>query len=77
VVQYRRKMVIAPRGNRHQPATPEGASKITDKDIDVQEGKEKYSREVAMDNAEMLGLFLGHVRKGNASSSSARPSAGT
>jgi hypothetical protein len=47
-----------------EPATLEWAKKITDKDIAVIEGKEKYNREAPAEDIEKLKLLKGHVQKG-------------
>src|SRR5262249_2095408 len=52
------------RGKRHEPATLEWARKITDKDIGVLEGKEKYNREAPEADVKKLDILKGHVKKG-------------
>ncbi len=48
----------------HQPATLEWAKKVTDKDIGVLEGKEKYNRDAPPADVKNLVLLKGHVQKG-------------
>jgi Uncharacterized protein conserved in bacteria (DUF2330) len=52
------------RGKKHEPATLEWAKKITDKDVGLLEGKEKYNREAPKEDVEKLKLLKGHVKKG-------------
>jgi hypothetical protein len=52
------------RQQRHEPATLEWARKITDKDIGVLEGREKYNRDAPKEDVEKLKLLKGHVQKG-------------
>jgi hypothetical protein len=52
------------RGKKHEPATLEWAKKITDKDVGLLEGKEKYNREAPREDIEKLKLLKGHVKKG-------------
>ena len=52
------------RGKKHEPATLEWAKKITDKDVGILEGKEKYNREAPKEDVEKLKLLKGHVKKG-------------
>ncbi len=47
-----------------EPATLEWAKKITDKDIGVLEGKEKYNRDAPKEDVDKLKLLKGHVQKG-------------
>ena len=42
----------------------EWAKKITDKDIGILEGKEKYNRDAPPDDVQKLKLLKGHVQKG-------------
>jgi hypothetical protein len=58
------KKVTELRSKRHEPATLEWAKKITDKDIALLEGKEKYNRDAPKEDVEKLKLLKGHVRKG-------------
>jgi Uncharacterized protein conserved in bacteria (DUF2330) len=51
------------RGKKHEPATLEWAKKITDKDVGLLEGKEKYNREAPKEDVEKLKLLKGHVKK--------------
>jgi len=62
-VQDDLKKVNDLRGKQHQPATLEWAKKITEKDIGLLEGKEKYNREAPKDDVEKLKLLKGHVKK--------------
>jgi hypothetical protein len=52
------------RRKKHEPATLEWAKKITDKDIGVLEGKEKYNRDAPKEDVEKLKLLKGHVKPG-------------
>jgi hypothetical protein len=52
------------RAKKHEPATLEWAKKITDRDIDLLEGKAKYNRDAPKEDVEKLKLLKGHVRKG-------------
>ncbi len=52
------------RGKKHEPATLEWAKKITDKDIGLLEGKERYNRDAPREDVEKLKLLKGHVKKG-------------
>jgi hypothetical protein len=52
------------RSKKREPATLEWAKKITDKDVGVLDGKEKYSREAPREEVEKLKLLKGHVKKG-------------
>src|SRR5262249_21801482 len=52
------------RQNKHEPATLEWAKKITERDIAVIEGKEKYNREAPKEDVEKLKILKGHVQKG-------------
>jgi Uncharacterized protein conserved in bacteria (DUF2330) len=52
------------RGKKHEPATLEWAKKITEKDVGLLEGKEKYNREAPKEDVEKLKLLKGHVKKG-------------
>jgi hypothetical protein len=63
-VQEDLRKVADLRAKRHEPATLEWAKKITDRDIDVLEGKAKYNREAPKEDVEKLKLLKGHVRKG-------------
>jgi hypothetical protein len=58
------KKVNEMRAKKHEPATLEWAKKITDKDIDVLEGKEKYNREAPKEDVDKLKLLKGHVKQG-------------
>ena len=49
---------------KHQPATLEWAKKITEKDIGVLDGKEKYNRQAPTEDVEKLRLLKGHVKQG-------------
>jgi hypothetical protein len=63
-VQDDLKKVNDLRSKKHEPATLEWARKITDKDIGLLEGKEKYNREAPKEDVEKLKLLKGHVKKG-------------
>jgi hypothetical protein len=63
-VQDDLKKVNALRSKKHEPATLEWAKKISDKDIGLLEGKEKYNREAPAEDVEKLKLLKGHVKKG-------------
>jgi hypothetical protein len=52
------------RAKHHEPATLEWAKKITEKDVGLLEGKEKYNREAPKEDVEKLKLLKGHVKKG-------------
>jgi hypothetical protein len=52
------------RSKKREPATLEWAKKITDKDVGLLEGKEKYNREAPAEDVEKLKLLKGHVKKG-------------
>jgi len=52
------------RTKKHEPATLEWAKKITEKDVGLLEGKEKYNREAPKEDIEKLKLLKGHVKKG-------------
>jgi hypothetical protein len=52
------------RRQRHEPATLEWARKITDKDVGVLEGREKYNREAPQADVGKLKLLKGHVKAG-------------
>jgi hypothetical protein len=52
------------RSKKHEPATLEWARKITDKDIGVLTGKEKYNRNAPPDDVKKLDILKGHVKKG-------------
>jgi hypothetical protein len=52
------------RQHKHEPATLEWAKKITDKDIGILEGKERYNRDAPKEDVEKLKLLKGHVKKG-------------
>src|SRR5262249_16500023 len=58
------KKVNELRAKRHEPATLEWAKKISDKDIGVLEGKEKYNREAPKEDVDKLKLLKGHVKQG-------------
>jgi Uncharacterized protein conserved in bacteria (DUF2330) len=64
MVQDDLKKVNDIRGKKHEPATLEWAKKITDKDIGLLEGTEKYKREAPKEDVEKLKLLKGHVKKG-------------
>ncbi len=51
------------RGKKIEPATLEWAKKITEKDLGVLEGKEKYNREAPKEDVENLKILKGHVKK--------------
>ena len=63
-VQDDLKKVSELRQKKHEPATLEWAKKITEKDIDILDGKEKYNREAPADDVKNLKLLKGHVKKG-------------
>jgi uncharacterized protein DUF2330 len=63
-VQDDLKKVNELRGKKHEPATLEWAKKITDKDLGLLDGKEKYNREAPKEDVEKLKLLKGHVKKG-------------
>jgi hypothetical protein len=63
-VQEDLKKLNEPRSKRHEPATLEWAKKITDRDIGILEGKEKYNREAPKEDVEKLKLLKGHVKRG-------------
>jgi hypothetical protein len=48
----------------HEPATLEWAKKITQRDIEVMEGKARYNREAPPEDVRKLKLLKGHVQKG-------------
>ena len=52
------------RQKQREPATLEWAKKITERDIGLLEGKEKYNREAPPDDVQKLKLLKGHVQKG-------------
>jgi hypothetical protein len=52
------------RSKKHEPAALEWAKKITDKDIGILEGKEKYNREAPPDDVKNLKILKGHIAKG-------------
>jgi hypothetical protein len=58
------KKVNELRAKKHEPATLEWAKKITDKDVGILEGKEKYNREAPKEDVEKLKLLKGHVKQG-------------
>lgn len=58
------KQVQALRKKGIEPTTLEWAKKITEKDIAVMEGKEKFNRDVPKEEIEKLKLLKGHVQKG-------------
>ncbi len=61
--EFTRK-AAALRGKKHEPATLEWAKKISDKDVGLLEGKEKYNRAAPKEDIEKLKLLKGHVKKG-------------
>jgi len=63
-VQEDLKKVNDLRQKKHEPATLEWARKITEKDIGLLEGKEKYNREAPADDVKNLKILKGHVKKG-------------
>ena len=63
-VQDDLKKVNDLRAKKHEPATLEWAKKITDKDVGLLEGKEKYNREAPKEDVDKLKLLKGHVKKG-------------
>jgi hypothetical protein len=63
-VQDDLKKVNDLRSKKHEPATLEWAKKITDKDVGILEGKEKYNREAPKEDVEKLKLLKGHVKQG-------------
>jgi len=63
-VQDDLKKVNELRTKKHEPATLEWARKITEKDMSVLDGKEKYNREAPKEDVEKLKLLKGHVKKG-------------
>jgi hypothetical protein len=63
-VQDKLKKVNDLRGKKHEPATLEWAKKISDKDLGIIEGKEKYNREAPQTDIENLKLLKGYVKKG-------------
>ncbi len=52
------------RAKKHEPATLEWAKKITEKDVSLLEGKEKFNREAPKEDVEKLKLLKGHVKRG-------------
>jgi hypothetical protein len=52
------------RAKKHEPATLEWAKKISDKDLGILEGKEKYNREAPKEDVDKLKLLKGHVKQG-------------
>ncbi len=64
VVQDDLKKVNDLRTKKHEPATLEWAKKVTEKDVGILEGKEKYNREAPKEDVEKLKLLKGHVKKG-------------
>ena len=52
------------RSRKREPATLEWAKKISDRDVGVLEGKEKYNRDAPREDVEKLKLLKGHVKKG-------------
>jgi hypothetical protein len=58
------KKVADLRARKHEPATLEWAKKISDKDVGLLEGKEKYNREAPQTDIENLKLLKGYVKKG-------------
>jgi hypothetical protein len=52
------------RGRKIEPAILEWAKKITEKDVGVLEGTEKYNREAPKEDVENLKILKGHVQKG-------------
>jgi hypothetical protein len=63
-VQDDLKRVNELRAKKHEPATLEWARKITEKDLGVLEGKEKYNREAPKEDVEKLTILKGFVKKG-------------
>jgi len=63
-VQDDLKKVNDLRGKKHEPATLEWTKKVTEKDVGILEGKEKYNREAPKEDVEKLKLLKGHVKKG-------------
>jgi hypothetical protein len=51
------------RGKKIEPATLEWAKKITDKDLGLLDGSEKYNRDAPKADVENLKLLKGHVQK--------------
>jgi hypothetical protein len=49
---------------RRQPTTLEWAKKITEKDIEVLEGRRPYNRQAPPEDVKNLKLLKGHVQKG-------------
>ncbi len=62
VAEYTKK-VNDLRTRKIEPATLEWAKKITEKDLGVLEGKEKYNRDAPKEDVEKLKLLKGHVQK--------------
>jgi hypothetical protein len=52
------------RQKKRQPSTLEWAKKITERDIEVLEGKRPYNREAPAEDVQKLKLLKGHVQKG-------------
>jgi hypothetical protein len=52
------------RSKKHEPATLEWARKITDKDIGVLEGRERYNRDAPKEDVDKMKLLKGHVKPG-------------
>jgi hypothetical protein len=63
-VQDDLKKVNDLRTKKHEPATLEWARKITDKDIGLLEGREKYNRDAPPEDVKKLDLLKGHVKQG-------------
>jgi hypothetical protein len=63
-VQDDLKKVNDLRGKKHEPATLEWAKKISEKDLGILEGKEKYNREAPKADIDNLKLLKGYVKKG-------------
>jgi hypothetical protein len=62
VADYAKKVVDL-RAKKIEPATLEWAKKITEKDLGIIEGKEKYNRDAPKEDVENLKLLKGHVQK--------------
>jgi hypothetical protein len=63
-VQDDLKKVNDLRGKKHEPATLEWAKKISDKDVGLLEGKEKYNREAPAEDIKNLKILKGYAKKG-------------
>ena len=57
------KLIAEQRKKGREPTTLEWAKKITDKDIAIMEGKEKYNRDAPKEEVEKFKLLKGHVQK--------------